>query len=112
MSVIAKPLINSKFASDSAESEYEAPSNTRTIVDKFTATNTHASAVTLTVYIVPSGGSAGASNTIIKAQSLAASETADLTELKNQILDAADTIDVVASVADKIVIRASGREIS
>lgn len=112
MAVTAKNLINSKYAADSATTEYTAPASTRTIIDKFTATNITGGAVTLTVYLVPSGGSAGDSNKVISALSIAAGATDDIEELKNQILATGDFISVLAGAATSIVIRASGREVT
>lgn len=112
MSVTAKVLINSKYAANSTTTEYTVPSSTRTIIDKFTATNQDASARTLSVYIVPSGGSAGASNLIIKDLSLNAGETKALSELQNQILAVGDFVACVASAASQVVIRMSGREVT
>jgi hypothetical protein len=112
LSVTAKPLINSKYASNSLTTEYTAPASTRTIIDKFTATNTDSGAQTISVHIVPSGGSAGASNSITSALSIAAGASVNLPEQANQILAAGDFISVVASVASKVVIRASGREVA
>lgn len=111
MTVTAKALIEAKYASTSAATEYTA-TGVRTIIDKFTATNTDAAAVTLTVYIVPSGQTAGATYTVISAKSIAAGATADLSELQNQILNSGDFISVFASTASKLVIRMSGREVT
>jgi hypothetical protein len=111
MSVTAKTLIESKFASNSSVTEYTAPASTRTIVDKFTATNTDSGAVTITIYLVPSGDSFEDSNMVVKTKSVAAAATADVTELKNHVLNTGDLIVVVASVNNKMVIRASGREV-
>lgn len=110
MTVTAKALIDAKYAASSVATEYTASGHT--IIDKFTATNTDASAVTLTVYIVPSGGTAGGSNTVISAKSIAAGATSDLSELQNQILNTGDLISVFASTASKMVIRMSGREVT
>lgn len=112
MSVEAKTLIPSKYAADSASGEYTVPAGKRTIIDKFTATNTDSGAVTVTVHLVPDGGSTGNSNMIIKAKSVAAGATEDLTALQNQILSAGDAIVVLAGSASKMVIRASGREVT
>jgi hypothetical protein len=111
MSIIAKKLIASHYASVAATTEYTCPASTNTIIDKFTATNTDVGAQMITVYLVPSGGTAGASNTIISALPLSAGQTKDFSELQNHILNAGDFISVFVSVASKIVIRASGREI-
>lgn len=112
MSVTAKPLIQAKYAGNSLTTEYTAPASTRTIIDKFTATNTDSGSETVSVHIVPNGGSASASNIITSALSIAAGASVDLPELKNHILATGDFISVVASVPSKMVIRASGREVT
>lgn len=112
MSVTPKKLIASKYASNSANTEYTVPTAKTTIIDKFTATNTDASAQTVTINIVPSGDTAGAANTIISAYSIAAGAIKDFTEIQNHILAAGDFISVTASAASKVVIRSSGREIT
>jgi hypothetical protein len=110
MAVTAKPLINSKYAANVATLEYTAPASTRTIIDKFTATNNDASARTVSVYIVPSGGSPDNSNKIIGSTSISAGAVHDFSELQNQILATGDQIHVLADAASKVAIRASGRE--
>lgn len=110
MSIIAKCLSQAHFASTTDNTEYTAPVSTRTIVDKFTATNTDSATQTLTVNIVGTGSSLGASN-VIATLSLAAGATVDLTQIQNQILNAGDLVSCKASVGNKIVIRMSGREI-
>lgn len=112
MSVTAKPLITAKFASASNTTEYTAPSSTRTIIDKFTLTNTDSSARTVSIHIVVSGSSATDQFLIVKDKSIAAGASEDVTHMQNQILGAGEFISVVASVASKVVIRASGREVT
>lgn len=112
MSVTAKNLIESKFAASGVNTEYTAPASTRTIIDKFTATNTDSSSQTVTVYVVPSAGSPGASNIIISALSIAAGECKDISALQNHILNSGDFIACLASVSSKVVIRSSGREVT
>lgn len=111
--VTAKVLAEAQFGVTSPVTAlYTAPAATRTIVDKMTATNIDAStARTVTVNIVPSGGSAGSDNTITSVLSIAANTAVDLTEIKNHILAAGDAIWVTAGTANKIVVRLSGREI-
>lgn len=110
MSVTAKNLISATYASNTDHSEYTTPNNTRTIVDKFTATNQDSVARTLSINIIPSGDSVGAANLIVKTTSIAAGATFDSSEMKNQILSAGDIVSCVASVASMVVIRMSGRE--
>jgi hypothetical protein len=112
MTVTAAALINAKYASDSDNTEYTSPASTRTIIDKFTATNTDSGSQTITVNLVPSGGSVGASNIVTSALSIAAGASVDLPEMKNHVLEAGDFISAKASVASKVVIRASGRKVT
>lgn len=112
MSVTAKPLFNPLQAQSSETTQYTTPAGTRTIIDKFTGTNTTGSAATLTVKLVPSGGAAGAANTIISAKSLTAGEVYTFPEVVGHVLNAGDFISTLAGTATAITIRASGREVT
>lgn len=112
MSVTAQCLINAKYASSSPATEYTVPAARRVIIDKFSASNQNGGAQTITVYLVPSGGSVANSNKIVSSFSLAAGESKELTELKNQILNTGDFVSVEASVGSAIVIRMSGRVVA
>lgn len=112
MAVTADVLINTKYAANSAANEYQSAVGTKTIIDKFTATNTTGGAVTLTVALVPSGGSEGASNRILSAFSIPANTCLDLTQIQNQILAAGDFISCTAGSSSAIVIRCSGRKVT
>jgi len=110
MSVTAKCLLQSKYAENSQTTQVTA-TGVRVIVDKFTGYNGTGGAVTLTVNLVASAGSAGASNVKV-AKSIAAGETYTFPEIVGQILNAGDFISTLASAATSIVIRVSGREVS
>lgn len=111
MGVLVKTLIPSKQAEGSQTTQYTAVS-CKTIIDKFTATNTSASNVTLSVNLVTSGGSAGASNLIVDSRAIAPDETYTFPELVGQVLEPAGFISTIASAATSLTIRASGREIT
>lgn len=111
MTTRAVPLIATKYAEDSQTPQYTAPSNTRTVIDKMTASNNTGSPATFAVNLVASGGSAGASN-LIYTKTIAANTTEELTELTGHVLAAGGFISTIAGTASAIVIRASGREIS
>lgn len=68
------------------------PTLTRRIIKSATITNTTGAPIAVTVYLVPSGGTAGATNTYISALSIPASGTAGSSypcpELINQGLNA------------------------
>lgn len=111
MAVIAKNIIPAKQAENAQTTQYTAV-NCRTIIDKFTVTNTSASNVTISVNLVASGGSAGADNLIIDARSVAPDETYVCPELIGQVLEPASFISTLAGAATALTIRASGREIT
>jgi hypothetical protein len=83
-----------------------------TIIDKFTATNYSAGAVTLSVNLVTSGDTAGNQNLVVKTKSLAAGETYTFPEIVGQSLAPSGFISTIASAATSISIRASGREVT
>ena len=111
MAVTTRVLIPAKQAENSQTTQYTA-TNARAIIDKFTATNTSASNVTLSVNLVTSGGSASASNLIMDARTIAPDETYTCPELVGHSLEPGGFISTVASAATAITIRASGREIT
>lgn len=112
MAVNPRTLFNAKQAENSETTQYTSAPSVRTIVDKFTATNTTGTAATLTIRLVPSGGSAGASNTVLSAKSLAAGETYNCPEVVGHVLEAGDFISTLAGTAAAITIRASGRQVT
>jgi hypothetical protein len=83
-----------------------------TIIDKFTATNYSAGAVTLSVNLVTSGDTAGNQNLVVKTKSLAAGETYTFPEIVGQSLAPSGFISTIASAATSISVRASGREVT
>ncbi len=111
MTVTAKVLIPAKIAEASQTTQYTA-TNVTTIIDKFTATNYSASAATISVNLVTSGGSAGNDNLITKTKSLQPSEVYTFPEIVGQILAPSGFISTIAGTATSINIRASGREVT
>lgn len=111
MAVAVKVLIPAKQAEDTQTTQYTA-TNTKTTIDKFTATNTSAANATLSVNLVSSGGSPGASNLIVDARTIAPNETYTFPELVGQVLESGSFISTIAGAAAALTIRASGREIT
>ena len=106
-----KTLIDGVQLTASAASLYTSPANgggTRVVA--FTATNDGAATETYTLHIVPSGGTAGATNILVKAKSLAVSEDDSPIAIVNQLVPAGGTIQALASTTLKIAVRASGIE--
>ena len=111
MTVTAKVLIPAKIAEATQTTQYTA-TNVTTIIDKFTATNYSASAATISVNLVTSGGSAGNDNLITKTKSLQPAEVYTFPEIVGQILTPSGFISTIAGTATAINIRASGREVT
>ena len=112
MTTLARSLVPAKLAANAETTQYTCPTSTRTIIDKLTATNTTGTAATITVKIIPAAGSAGASNTVVSAQSVAPGVTYLCPEVTGHILEAGEIVSTLAGTASAITIRMSGREIS
>jgi 3-deoxy-D-manno-octulosonic acid (KDO) 8-phosphate synthase len=110
MTVSITVLIPAKQAENVQTTQYTAV-NCKAIIDKFTATNTSAANVTISVNLVTSGGSSGANNLIVDARAIAPDETYTFPELVGQALASGGFISTIASAATSLTIRASGREI-
>lgn len=111
MSVTAKSLFAPNQAPASNTTQYTA-NGVRTIIDKFTGTNTTAGAATLTVFLVPAAGTAGVTNTIVSARSLAAGECYTFPEIVGHVLNNGDFIVTASGTAAAITVRGSGREVT
>lgn len=109
MSVIVKTLIPAKQAENAQTTQYTA-TNCRAIIDKFTATNTSAGNVTISVNLVSSGDSVGVSNVVTITRSIAPGEPYTFPELVGHSLEPGGFISTIASAATSLTIRASGRE--
>ncbi len=110
MTVTPNPLFQAQQIPNSNTTVYTSPASTTTIIDKITVYNGDSGSQTLTMYLVPSGQSAGASY-LVAIISMSAGQTVDFTQAQNQILAAGDFITLNASVASKIVARGSGRQV-
>jgi hypothetical protein len=110
MSVIVKPIIGSKQMEAAQTTQYTAI-NCTTIIDKFTATNTSVANAVISVNLVTSGGSAGATNLIVDSRAIAPDETYTFPELVGQVLASGGFISTTGT-ATALTIRSSGREIT
>lgn len=111
MAVSIKVLIPAKQAESAQTTQYTA-TNCKSIIDKFTVTNTSAGNVTISVNLVTVTGSAATSNLIIDTRAIAPEETYTCPELVGQALESGGFISTIASAATSLTIRASGREIT
>ena len=104
----AKRLIDGATLTGSVATYYLSPSSTTTIIKKLPIVNTTAGAINCTIYLVPDG-SAGATNTITSAKSIAAGETWSCPDAENMVLEAGGTIQALGV---GLTIMASGVQIA
>ena len=111
MAITPKSMVDGVNLTDSAVTYYTVGTGTRGVIKKATFVNDHSSVVTVTINLVPSGGSAGYANALTKARSLAAGETWTCFEMENHELETGGFISMVASVTAEIGCRISGYEV-
>lgn len=111
MAVTAKKLFAPAQLTASAATYYIVPANTSCLIKKITATNNDTVARTVTIYLVPSGGSAGVTNIIMKTKAIAAAETYEFTEIEGHVISTGDTIQALADSASQVTFQGSGVEI-
>ncbi len=111
MAITSKNIIPAKQAEATQTTQYTAL-NVRCVIDKFTITNTTGNNVTISVNIVPSGGSAGNDNLVLDSRTIVENETYVCPELVGQVMESGSFISTLAGAATSLTIRASGREIS
>ena len=111
MSATPKRFVEGGQLTASAATYYTCPSNTKALIKKLTFTNNDTSARTVTVYLVPSAGTAGVTNILTKAASIAAGATYEAFEAEGHILTAGATLQALADVTSMVTINASGVEI-
>ena len=110
MSVTPKTIVPAQLAT-TATTYYTAPANVRSIIRKVTFTNPTAGAVTVTVYLVPSGGAAGATNVLVSAMSVGAGETFECFEAQGQVLQAGGLLQALCSAASSLTILGAVAEV-
>lgn len=111
MTVTVVNIIPRKQAENAQTAQYTAV-NCKTIIDKFTVTNTSAATVAFSVNLVASGGSASASNRVLSLKSITPNETYNCQEVVGQTLESGGFISTLAGAASALTISASGREIT
>ncbi|WP_097303821.1 hypothetical protein [Pseudomonas chlororaphis] len=111
MTVTVKNIIPRKQAENSQTTQYTAL-NVKTVIDKFTVTNTSAVTVSFSCNLVAMADTPGNQNLVTKTRGIAAGEAYTCPELVGQVLDSGGYISTLASAAASLTISASGREIT
>jgi hypothetical protein len=105
-------MVDGVSVTASALTFYTAGTGVRAILKKATFCNNHTSGVTITIYLIPSGGSAGYTNMLTKAHYIEAGETWACQAIENHILSPGGFIVLRASITGVIGARVSGYEVS
>lgn len=111
MAVTARRLCTGDVGAASIGTLYTAPAATLTVIRQAALCNTTAGALTVDVYLVPSGSSATASTQVLSDYSVAANTTVEPPGLVGQVIEAGGSLRAQASGAGLTCI-ASGSEIA
>jgi len=90
-----------------ATTQYTVPASRQDVIKDFDVANTTGAAITFTMNLVPSGGSASTANQILSAVSIPANQTLHWTG--TQVMNAGDFISTAAS-ATGLTLTVSGLE--
>lgn len=108
MQRLPKRLVDGAQLTAAAVTYFTVPDNSLTTISALSVTNTTATARTVTVYLVPSGGAAGAANVICSARVVAPGETYNVAGAIGQTLAAGGTIQAMSDTAAALTLVASG----
>jgi hypothetical protein len=89
-----------------------ATANVQTIIKKVVFCNSTGSARTITLHLVPSGGSAAATNMLVSQRAINAYETYDCFEAQGQVMNPSDTIQAFSDSASAITIHGALVEVT
>lgn len=107
---LPKQLAPGAQLTGSAAPYYTTPANTITTISAATFTNSTGTARTVTAYLVPNGGTAGVTNIVMSAKTVAAGASYNAAELIGQSIPAGATIQAFADAATAVTFVASGYE--
>lgn len=101
-------VLVSQFLANSETTQYTGPANSSVKISSARLTNTSGSAVTVSISLVKTGGTAGNSNRVLAGYSLAAGDGIDLPELAGAFLGPADFVSAIASTGSAVALVLTG----
>lgn len=101
-------LVEPHFMASSQTTVYTAGVGTQARIDSLSITNTDTAAVTISINLVPSGGSASSANLTTKAQSIQPAQTWNCPNEIGKVLSAGDFMSVISSTSSVAVISCGG----
>lgn len=105
-------LVTATQLPNSATTLYTSPTATWTRIEKVSLSNVDTASRVYTIYLVPAGGSAGATNLITNAQRIAAGASFNDINVPGLYLNPGDIIAAFADVAAKVNIFVGGTQFS
>lgn len=107
---LPKQIIPGVTLAAAAAALYTVPANTITTISAATLTNSTATARTVTMHLVPAGGTPSAANMILSARTISPGESYNVAQAIGQTIPAGATIQALADVAAAVNLVASGYE--
>ena len=111
MSTTFKRFIDGEAVGASVSTGYTARTGVTSVIHKLTFSNHSTGDVMVTVYLVPSGASLSANNTIEHERTVPTGETFDCISAIGHVLEAGGTIQYVADTPDALGVICSGVEV-
>lgn len=108
--ITPKRLVAGSALTDSLATYYTSGTATTAIVKEITFCNTHTSAITVDMHIIPTGGSAAVANQIFQDLALQAGETKKFSV--SEVMPSGSFIQASASTAAKVSFSVSGVEVT
>jgi len=105
-------IIAPQTITDTLTGYYTSPAKKRTLISKLTFSNASTTAESVSVHLVPSGGTADASNKVISDRTVNNGEAAAIYQLEGQVMEPGDSLHFASDTTGSvIVVVASGVEI-
>lgn len=109
---LPKKILSPQFISNVVGILYTTPLAASTKITQISVTNTDSSPQTFSIFLTPGILAPTAFEEVIKSKVLAPNETWMCYPLYSTIIKAGSSIQAVASIADKLIITASGLDIA
>lgn len=110
MSTRTIKLFDPQAAPTVAAALYTVPANARARITKLTAAVTGTTPRLLTGYLVPSGDSAAAANTVEPGLAIAGEDAVTVSAMIGHVLEAGDTLQIIVDAGTDCTIHATGTE--
>ncbi|ACI52195.1 conserved hypothetical protein [Gluconacetobacter diazotrophicus PA1 5] len=112
MSVQPVSLIAAQAVPASAASLYISPTGVISRIDSLSVCNIGTAPAQVTIYLVPSGSTAGATNTTTLSQTILGGQTWNSPNEIGKVLSPGDAIAVMASASNALTVVAAGLQVT